>query len=120
MSIEFSTRHVDGVTIVDVRGRIILGEGSVTLRATVRDLLSQGVRRIVLNLGEVSYIDSSGLGELVCAFTGAKKQGAELKLLNLTKKVHNLLQLTKLLTVFDVMEDEAAAVESFSKQVAAA
>ena len=120
MSMEFSTRHVDGVTIVDLRGRIVLGEGSVILRDTVRDLLSKGLRRIVLNLGEVNYIDSTGLGELVCAFTTAKKQGAELKLLNLTKKVRDLLQLTKLDTVFDVRENEPTAVRSFSKLSAAA
>jgi anti-sigma B factor antagonist len=117
---EFSTRHVDGVAIVDLRGRIVLGEGSVILRDTVRGLLSKGLRRIVLNLGEVNYIDSTGLGELVCAFTTAKKQGAELKLLNVTKRVHVLLQLTRLDTVFDVGEDEAAVVKSFSKLSAAA
>lgn len=120
VSMEFSTRQVDGVTIVDLSGRIVLGEGSATLRDTVHDLLSKGLKRIVLNLGEVSYIDSSGLGELVSAFTAAKRQGAELKLLNLTKRVHDLLQITKLFTVFDVEEDEAAAVKSFSKQGAMA
>lgn len=117
---EFSTRQVDGVTIVDLSGRIVLGEGSATLRDTVHDLLSKGLKRIVLNLGEVSYIDSSGLGELVSAFTAAKRQGAELKLLNLTKRVHDLLQITKLFTAFDVEEDEAAAVKSFSKHGAMA
>jgi anti-sigma B factor antagonist len=120
MGMEFSTRQVGGVTIVDLNGRIVLGEGSATLRDTVHDLLSKGLKSIVLNLGEVSYIDSSGLGELVSAFTAAKKQGAELKLLNLTKRVYALLQITKLYTVFDVMEDEAAAVKSFSKQGAMA
>ena len=115
MSMEFSTRQVDGVTIVDLSGRIVLGEGSATLRDTVHDLLSKELKRIVLNLGDVNYIDSSGLGELVSAFTAAKKQGAELKLLNLTKKVHDLLQITKLYTVFDVKDDEALAVKSFSK-----
>ena len=107
MSMKSSTRQVDGVTIVDLSGRITLGEGSVVLRDTVRDLL--------LNLGDVNYIDSSGIGELVSAFTTAKNQGGELKLLNLTKKVHDLLQITKLYTVFDVKDDEAAAVKSFTK-----
>src|ERR1700686_573803 len=109
-----STRQVDGVSIVDCSGRITLGEGSVILRDTVRDLLSKGQKKILLNLGEVSYIDSSGIGELVSAFTTVRNQGGELKLLNLTKKVHALLQITKLYTVFDVKNDEAGAVKSFS------
>jgi anti-sigma B factor antagonist len=115
VSMKSSTRQVGGVTIVDLSGRITLGEGSVTLRDTVHDLLSKGLKRILLNLGDVNYIDSSGIGELVSAFTAAKKQGGELKLLNLTKKAHDLLQITKLYTVFDVKDDEAAAVKSFSK-----
>ena len=115
MSMEFKRRQLDDVTIVDLRGRITLGEGSVTVRETVHDLLSKGLKRILLNLGEVNYIDSSGIGELVSAFTAAKKQGGELKLLNLTKKVHDLLQITKLSTVFDVADDETAAVRSFGK-----
>jgi len=114
VSIDFSTRQSDGITIVDLKGRITLGEGSVTLRDTVHDLLSKGQKRILLNLGEVNYIDSSGIGELVSAFTAAKKQGGEVKLLNLSKRVHDLLQITKLYTVFDVKDDEALAVESFS------
>ena len=117
MSMKTSTRQVDGVTIVDCSGRITLGEGSVILRDTVRDLLSKGNKKILLNLGDVNYIDSSGIGELVSAYTTVKNQGGELKLLNLTKKVHDLLQITKLYTVFDVKDDEAAAVKSFSKYV---
>jgi anti-sigma B factor antagonist len=112
---DFSTRQSDDITIVDLRGRITLGEGSVTVRDTVRDLLSNGQKRILLNLGGVNYIDSSGIGELVSAFTAAKKQGGELKLLNLTKKIQDLLQITKLITVFDVKDDEILAVESFRK-----
>src|SRR5205807_9746229 len=115
VSIDFSTRQSDDITIVDLRGRITLGEGSITVRDTVHDLLSKGQKRILLNLGGVNYIDSSGIGELVSAFTAAKKQGGELKLLNLTKKIHDLLQITKLYTVFDVKEDETLAVESFRK-----
>jgi anti-sigma B factor antagonist len=114
VSIDFSTRQSDGITIVDLKGRITLGEGSVTLRDTVRDLLSKGQKRILLNLGEVNYIDSSGIGELVSAFTAAKKRNGEVKLLNLPKRVHDLLQITKLCTVFDVKDDEALAVESLS------
>jgi anti-sigma B factor antagonist len=114
VSMKISTRQVDGVTIVDCSGRITLGEGSITLRDTVGQLLTKSQKKILLNLGEVNYIDSSGIGELVSAFTTVRKQGGELKLLNLTKKVHDLLQITKLYTVFDVKDDEAAAVKSFN------
>ncbi len=114
MSIDLRTRESNGITIIDLKGRITLGEGSATVRDTVRDLLSLGQKRILLNLSDVNYIDSSGIGELVSAFTAAKKQGGELKLLNLTKKVHDLLQITKLYTVFDVKDDETLAVKSFS------
>ncbi|HEV2729050.1 MAG TPA: STAS domain-containing protein [Terriglobales bacterium] len=114
MSMKVSTRQVDGVTIVDCSGRITLGEGSIILKDTVRELLSKGQKRILLNLGDVNYIDSSGIGELVSAFTTARNQGGDLKLLNLTKKVHDLLQITKLYTVFDVKDEEAAAVKSFA------
>src|ERR1035438_8453932 len=110
-----STRQVDGVTIVDLSGRITLGEGSVVLRDTVKDLLGKGQKKILLNLGDVSYIDSSGIGELVSAFTSVRNQGGELKLLHLTKKVHDLLQITKLYTVFDVKDDEAGAITTFGK-----
>ena len=113
MSMKSNTRQINGVTIVDLSGRITLGEGSVVLRDQVRDLLSRGNKKILLNLGEVNYIDSSGIGELVSAFTTVRNQGGELKLLNLTKKVHDLLQITKLYTVFDVKDDEASAVKSF-------
>jgi anti-sigma B factor antagonist len=108
-----STRQVDGVTIVDLSGRITLGEGSVVLRDLVRDLLGKGSKKILLNLGDVTYIDSSGIGELVSAFTTVRNGGGELKLLNLTKKVHDLLQITKLFTVFDVYNDETTAVRSY-------
>src|SRR5690242_16884219 len=108
-----SSRQVNGVTIVDMSGRITLGEGSVVLRDTIRDLLSKGQKKILLNLGNVTYIDSSGIGELVSAFTSVRNQGGELKLLNLTKKVHDLLQITKLYTVFDIKDDETAAVGAF-------
>jgi anti-sigma B factor antagonist len=114
-SVKISTRQVDGVTILDMSGRITLGEGSVQLRDAVRDLLSKGQKHILLNLGDVTYIDSSGIGELVSAFTTAKNQGGELKLLNLTRKVHDLLQITKLYTVFDVKDDEATAISSYTK-----
>ena len=115
MSMKASTRQVDGITIVDLSGRITLGEGSVILRDTIKDLLGKGQKKILLNLGDVSYIDSSGIGELVSAFTTVRNAGGELKLLNLTKKVHDLLQITKLYTVFDVKDDEATAIGAFSR-----
>ncbi len=113
MTMKASTRQVDGVTIVDLSGRITLGEGSVVLRDTIRDNVGQGHKKILLNLGDVTYIDSSGIGELVSAFTTVRNQGGELKLLNLTKKVHDLLQITKLYTVFDIKDDEASAIRAF-------
>lgn len=115
MTMKASSRRVDGITILDLSGRITLGEGSVVLRDQIRDLLGKGEKRLLLNLGDVTYIDSSGIGELVSAFTTVRNQGGELKLLNLTKKVHDLLQITKLYTVFDVKDDEASAVKAFGK-----
>jgi anti-sigma B factor antagonist len=110
-----TTRQIDGVTILDLSGRITLGEGSVQLRDAIRDLLSKGSKLILLNLADVNYIDSSGIGELVSAYTTVRNQGGELKLLNLTKKVHDLLQITKLYTVFDVKDDEATAIASYTR-----
>ena len=115
MSLKSSTRNVDGITVLDLSGRITLGEGSVVLRDTIREILGKGDKKILLNLGDVTYIDSSGIGELVSAFTAVRKEGGELKLLNLTKKVHDLLQITKLYTVFDVKDDETAAISSYAK-----
>jgi anti-sigma B factor antagonist len=113
VSMKAATRQVDSVSVVDLSGRITLGEGCSQLRELIRDLLAKGHKSILLNLGEVTYIDSSGIGELVSGFTAVSNQGGHLKLLNLTKKVHDLLQITKLLTVFDVHDDEAKAVASF-------
>ena len=115
MSMKVNTRQVDGVTVIDLSGRITLGEGSVVLRDIVRDVIGKGEKKILLNLADVTYIDSSGIGELVSAFTTVRNQGGELKLLKLTKKVHDLLQITKLYTVFDVKDDEAEAIASFKK-----
>jgi anti-sigma B factor antagonist len=105
---------VGDVSVIDVSGRITLGEGSSTLRDALRGLVAQGQKKILLNLGEVSYIDSSGIGELVSAFTSVTNGGGELKLLNLTKRVKDLLQITKLYTVFDVHETETSAIRSFA------
>jgi len=117
MKMTASTRLVGGVTIVDLSGRIVLGEGSAGLRDLLRNLVSEGIKKILLNLRNVDYIDSSGLGELVSAFTSMRSQGGELKLLNLTKRVRALLQITKLLTVFDITDDEATSVKSFSPAI---
>jgi anti-sigma B factor antagonist len=115
VSMKASNRQVNGVTVVDMSGRITLGEGSVVLRDSIRDLIGKGQKKILLNLGDVTYIDSSGIGELVSAFTAVRREGGELKLLNLTKKVHDLLQITKLYTVFDIKDDEATAIQAFGK-----
>ncbi|MGC8549369.1 MAG: STAS domain-containing protein [Acidobacteriaceae bacterium] len=114
MSMKITTRQVDGVTILDLSGRILLGEGSVQLRDAVRDLLAKGQKKILLNLGDVTYIDSSGIGEMASALTAVHHQGGDLKLLNLTKRVHDVLQITKLYTVFDIKDDEASAIASFA------
>jgi anti-sigma B factor antagonist len=114
VTIKANTRQVDGVTVVDLSGRITLGEGSTILRDTVRELLGRGQKKILLNLGDVNYIDSSGIGELVSGYTTVTNQGGQLKLLNLTKKVRDLLQITKLYTVFDVFDEETAAIRSFT------
>ena len=119
MNMTTSTRQVGGVTIVDISGRIELGEESAALRDLVRDLLSKGHKQILLNLGDVHYIDSAGLGSLVSAAASMRKQEGELKLLNLTNKVTNVMQITRLYTVFDIMNDEAVGVESFGQSTAA-
>ncbi len=108
------TRTVDGVTVLDIHGKITIGEGSAEIRNTVRDLLQAGRKKILLNMEDVSYVDSSGIGEMVSSFTTVTNQGGELKLLHLTKKLRELLAITKLLTVFDSYTDEGEAVSSFS------
>ncbi len=110
---ETKIRHVEGVTVLDLSGRITLGEASGKLRGAVQEALSAGSKKILLNLAEVNYIDSAGLGELVSAYTTVKNAGGDLKLLGLTKKVKDLLVITKLLTVFDVKETEKEAIASF-------
>jgi anti-sigma B factor antagonist len=111
-----NTRQIGDVIVLDVSGRITLGEGNVMLREIVRDLAEKGKKRIVLNLGEVHYIDSSGLGELVKTHTTIRNKGGELKLANLNKRVHDLLYMTKLSAVFDIQRDEATAIKSFGSQ----
>jgi len=114
VKMQTAIRMAGPVTVIDVSGRITLGEGNVILREIVRDLAEKGQKAIVLNLGEVHYIDSSGVGELVKAHTTIRNQGGELKLTNLTKRVHDLLQMTRLSAVFDVQKDEASAIKSFA------
>ena len=114
MSVKLNTRQVGDVSVVDVAGRITLGEGSTALRDALRDMVAKNHKKILLNLGEVSYIDSSGIGELVSGFTSVTNSGGQLKLLGLTKRVKDLLQITKLYTVFDVHEEESSAIRSFA------
>jgi anti-sigma B factor antagonist len=114
MSLKMSTRESNGIVIIDLSGQITLGEASAALRDEVRDQSGHGFKKILLNLADVTYIDSAGLGELTAAFTSVKNRGGELKLLNLTKRVHDLMQITKLYTVFDVYDDEKKALTSFA------
>lgn len=106
-------RNAGNVTILDLSGKITIGEGSVQLRDAVRKLLEQGHKNLLIDLGQVDYVDSSGIGELVSCYTTTKNQGGQLKLLNLTKKIKDLLSITKLLTVFETFESESEAVASF-------
>src|SRR4051812_30066305 len=113
MSAKFSTRLAGDVTVVDVQGRVTLGQGSSALRDLLRDLVAKNQKKILLNLGDVSYTDSSGIGELVSGFTTVTNSGGQLKLLQLNKRVKDLLQITKFYTCFDVHDDEAVAIRSF-------
>ncbi len=114
MSVKLTNRQVGDVTVIDVAGRITLGEGASVLRDALRDLVKKDQKKILLNMKDVTYIDSSGIGELVSAYTSITNQGGLLKLLSLTHRVKDLLQITKLYTIFDVHEDEAHAVRSFA------
>jgi anti-sigma B factor antagonist len=119
MDMKTSTRMTGDVTIVDISGRIALGEESAKLRDLIMSLLSEGHHKILLNLAGVNYIDSSGLGALVSAFTTVRKAGGELKLVNLTDKVDNLMEITKLYTIFDIADDEPTALKCFAHKTAA-
>lgn len=114
MALRMAERDVNGVTVLDIEGRIVLGEESNAFREKVKGLLASGKKKIVLNLAQVTYIDSAGLGTLVATFHSARSQGATLKLANLGAKFKEVLQVTKLMTVFDTYETEAAAIQSFS------
>ena len=111
--LSINERQAGDVTVLDMSGRITIGEGSVALRTAIRRLLEEDKKKILLNLGGVGYIDSSGIGELVSSFTAINKEQGQLKLLKLTQKLRDLLAITKLLTVFDVYDDEAEALSSY-------
>jgi len=113
VSLQGTCRDVGEIAVVDFSGKITLGEGSATLRKLVRELVENGRRKILLNLADVDYIDSSGIGELVGAYTTVRSASGELKLVYLTKRVRDIIQITRLFTVFDVQPDEASAVRSF-------
>ena len=113
MSVKLTSRQVGDVTVIDAAGRITLGEGASAFRDAIRDLSVKGTKKVLLNLADVSYIDSSGIGEMVSGFTTITNSGGQLKLLGLNKRVKDLLQITKLYTVFDAYEDEVTAVRSF-------
>jgi anti-sigma B factor antagonist len=115
VALTIATREVGGVAVLDLSGRITVGEGSVQLREAISDLLGKGVRNILLNLEQVSHIDSSGLGELVSAFTAARSQHGEVKLLNPVERVDKMLQVTKLSTVFDIRDYEVGAIASYRR-----
>lgn len=112
--LNITERQAGDITILDMNGKVTIGEGSIALRSTIRRLLGEGKKNILLNLGQVGYVDSSGIGELVSSFTSVNKEGGKLKLLNLTQKIQDLLAITKLLTVFDVYDSESEALNSYS------
>jgi anti-sigma B factor antagonist len=114
VSVKLTSRQVGDVTVMDAAGRITLGEGASAFRDRVRELVAKGDKKILLNLSEVSYIDSSGIGEMVSGFTTVTNNGGQLKLIGLSKRVKDLLQITKLYTVFEAFDDEATAVRSFA------
>jgi anti-sigma B factor antagonist len=110
---DIKERVVNGVSVLDLSGKIVLGEGDGQVRDRIKDLLADGQKKILLNLGEVNYIDSAGLGALISSYTTVKRQGGQLKLENLTKRIQDLLAITKLITVFETFDNEAEALASF-------
>ncbi len=117
MSATINIRHVKGITFLEVSGRITLGEGGVTLRNAIQDALDAGTKKLAVDLSGVNYMDSSGLGELTTAYTSTRDHGCELKLVGLTKRIDDLMQITKLATLFDVHSTEEQAVSSFENRV---
>ena len=112
MSLSLKTRRFEDISVLDLSGKLTIGEPVLLLRENLRSSVNEGERKFILNLGDVSYIDSSGLGELVSSYTTIRNKGGDVKLLKLTSKTKDLLQMTKLLTVFDVYDDEAKAIAS--------
>jgi anti-sigma B factor antagonist len=110
---DIKERVVDGVSVLDLSGKIVLGEGDSQVRDRIKDLLADGQRHILLNLGDVNYIDSAGLGALISGYTTTKREGGQLKLVNLTKRIQDLLAITKLITVFETYDDEKEAINSY-------
>ena len=115
MAMKVSERQVSGVTILDISGRITLGDGTALFRTTTRDLISRGKKNLLLNLSQVPYIDSSGIAELVSAFVSARREGGDVKLLNLTKKVRDTVEIVKLGAIFELFDDEGAALKTFAR-----
>jgi anti-sigma B factor antagonist len=113
MVMNISERVVEGVSILDLSGKVVLGEGDMQIKDRIKDLLADGQRKILLNLGDVSYIDSAGLGAMISCYATTKREGGNLKLVNLTKRVQDLLTITKLITVFDCYDSEKEAIESY-------
>lgn len=111
---EIKERVVEGVSVLDLSGKIVLGEGDMQVKERIKDLLADGQRKILLNLGNVSYVDSAGLGALISSYTTVRREGGNLRLINLTKRIQDLLAITKLITVFDTFDNEKAAIESFT------
>ena len=111
---DIKERVAEGVSVLDLSGKIVLGEGDLQVKDRVKDLLADGQRKILLNLGDVSYIDSAGLGAMISCYTTAKREGGQMKLVNLTKRVQDLLTITKLITVFETYDSEKEALESFT------
>jgi anti-sigma B factor antagonist len=112
--LNISVRQAGDVTILDLGGKVTIGEGSIALRTAVRNLIAEGKTKVLLNMSDISYCDSSGIGELVSSFSAIQREGGTMKLLNLTKKLKELMSITKLLTVFDNFEDEETALASFN------
>ncbi|HJQ71334.1 MAG TPA: STAS domain-containing protein [Blastocatellia bacterium] len=110
---DIKERVVEGVSVLDISGKIVLGEGDIQIKDRIKDLLADGQRSILLNLGDVSYIDSAGLGALISGYTTVKREGGSLRLVNLTKRIKDLLAITKLITVFDTYENEKEAISSY-------
>ncbi|HWZ97751.1 MAG TPA: STAS domain-containing protein [Candidatus Dormibacteraeota bacterium] len=118
MTIKMTNREVDDVSVVTLDGRIVLGDESNSFREKLKSMIAEGKKKIVLNMADIKYIDSAGLGTLVAAHLSAKTQGASVRLCNLGKKFHEVMQITKLLTIFDVYDTEAAAISSFQRVLA--